>query len=121
MGHLAYAGLAEYEFEDRALAHLKVAVGMKLRRQESFFLSWSKPAEEGSGRFSIWISPHTPLVFRFAGSRAPELNRVWIDVLSSLSHTPRGLIMISESEAERHAKQHGADPANQTSNVRLNN
>lgn len=119
MGHLAYAGLAEYEFEDRALAHLKVAIGMKLRRQESFFISWTKPADEGSGRFSIWVSPSTPLVFRFAGSRAPELNRVWIDVLSSLSHTPRGLIMISESEAEHHAKQNGFDASPRVNNVHL--
>ncbi len=113
MGHLAYAGIAEYEFDDRALAHLKVAVGMKLRRQESFFISWSNPADLGSGRFSLWVSPSTPLAFRFAGSRTPELNRVWIDVLSMLSHTPRGLIMISESEAELHAKEHGIDAPKQ--------
>lgn len=119
MGYLAYAGLDEYEFEDRTLAHLKVAVGLKLRRQESFFLSWSKPAEEGSGRCSLWISPSTPLVFRFAGSRAPELNRVWIEVLSSLSHTPRGLILISESEAERHAQEYGTDSGPQIDHAHL--
>lgn len=119
MGYLAYAGLAEYEFEDRALAHLKVAIGLKLRRQESFFISWSVPADEGSGRFSIWVSPSTPLVFRFAGSRAPELNRVWIDALTSLSHTPRGLIMISESEAEFHATNQETDVNTQGNNVQL--
>lgn len=119
MGHLAYAGIAEYDFDDRALAHLKVAIGMKLRRQESFFISWSKPAEEGSGRFSLWVSPSTPLAFRFEGSRAPELNRVWIDVLSSLSHTPRGLIMISEVEAEHHAKQHGSNVSMQANSAHL--
>lgn len=107
MGHLSYAGIAEYEFEDRVLAHLKTAIGMKLRRQESFFISWSVPADLGSGRFSLWVSPSTPLAFRFAGSRAPELNRVWIDVLNNLSHTPRGLIVISEGEAEKHAREHG--------------
>lgn len=111
MGLLSYAGIAEYEFEDRVLTHLKVAIGMKLRRQESFFISWSNPSELGSGRYSLWVSPSTPLAFRFSGSRAPELNRVWIDVLSSLSHTPRGLIVISESEADKHAREHGSDVA----------
>lgn len=104
MGFLIYAGKSEYEFEDRVLAHLKVAVGMKLRRQESFFLSWSNPVEHGSGRLSLWVSPGIPLVFRFSGSRAPELNPAWLEVLNDLSHTPRGLIMISENEAENHAK-----------------
>lgn len=108
MGYLTYAGSTEYEFEDRALAHLKVAVGMKLRRQESFFISWSNPVERGSGRVSIWVSPGIPLAFRFSGSRAPELNKVWLDVLNELSHTPRGLIMVSEKEAEEHAKHTSA-------------
>lgn len=101
---MIYAGLSEHEFEDRALAHLKVAVGIKLRRQESFFLSWTNPAELGNGRFSVWVSPAIPLVFRFAGSRTPELNPIWLEVLNELSHTPRGLIMISEKEALQHAK-----------------
>lgn len=109
MGHLSYAGIAEYEFDDRVLAHLKVAIGMKLRRQESFFISWSTPVELGSGRCSIWVSPSTPLAFNFSGSRVPEINRVWIEALNQLSHTPRGLIVISESEAEKHAREHGND------------
>lgn len=104
MGFLTYAGSNEYEFEDRSLAHLKLAVGMKLRRQESFFLSWSNPVERGSGRLSLWVAPSIPLAFRFSGSRSPEINQVWLEVLHELSHTPRGLIMISEQEAEEHAK-----------------
>ncbi len=108
MGFLIYGGL-EYEFEDRALAHLKVAAGMKLRRQECFFLSWADPARAGGGRVSLWISPNTPMVFRFSGSRAPELNTTWLSALSELSHTPRGLVMISEREAEAHSRQRVAD------------
>lgn len=48
---------------------------------------------------SVWISPTIPLQFRFLGSRPPELNKVWIDVMSRLSHSPRGLIVIGEDEA----------------------
>ncbi|WP_306455236.1 DUF7882 family protein [Leucobacter celer] len=108
MGHLVYAASVEYPVEDRALAHLKVAIGMKLRRQESFFLSWTNPVERGSGRVSLWLSPSIPLIFRFSGSRAPELNETWIEVLGELSHTPRGLILITEKEAEAYAAQHSA-------------
>lgn len=102
MGYLIYGGTQEYEFEDRTLAHLKLAITMKFRRRESFLMSWVNPAEKGGGRLSIWLSPSIPLVFRFAGSRSPELNRNWLEVLNELSHTPRGLLVISEQDAEKH-------------------
>lgn len=104
MGFLVYGGTQEYEFEDRILAHLKVAITIKLRRQESFLMSWTNPAERGGGRLSIWLSPSIPIIFRFSGSRAPELNREWLDVLNTFSNTPRGLIVMTEKEAMSYAK-----------------
>lgn len=89
----------EYGFEDRTLAHLKVIITSKLQRQECFLLSWVIPAERGSGRISLWLSPSIPLAFRFAGSRSPQINESWLSVLSELSNTPRGLLVISEQEA----------------------
>jgi hypothetical protein len=109
MGYLSYGASAEYEFDDRVLAHLKVAISLKLRRQESFFLSWSNPTSKGSGRVSLWMSPNIPLMFRFAGSKAPELNDVWLRVLGELSNAPRGLVVVSEREAEAHAQNQLAD------------
>ena len=109
MGTFAYGNSGEYEFEDRTLAHLKVAISMKLRRQECFFLSWSNPAERGSGRVSLWMSPNIPSTIRFSGSKAPELNEVWLRVLNELSHTPRGLVVISEREAEAYAQSHASE------------
>lgn len=105
MGFLVYGGTQEYEFDDRTLAHLKVAITMKLRQQESFLMSWANPPERGSGRVSIWLSPAIPLAFRFAGSRSPTLSRIWLDVLADLSNTPRGLIVVSEDEARKIASQ----------------
>lgn len=104
MGFLIYGNSAEYELEDRALAHLKVAIGYKLRRQESFFVSWTNPVEKGSGRVSVWVSPNVPIVFKFAGSRPPEINATWVNVLRQLSSTPRGLVVITEKEAEEFAR-----------------
>ncbi|SJM62500.1 hypothetical protein [Gulosibacter sp. 10] len=108
MGYLIYGAAGEYEFDDRTLAHLKVVIGQKLRRQESFFLSWSNPAEKGSGRFSMWISPMVPIVFRFAGSRSPELNPAWLEMLHDLSNTRRGLVVIPEAEAEIQLRRRAA-------------
>ncbi|XPP25480.1 MAG: hypothetical protein ACNYNX_07415 [Leucobacter sp.] len=102
MGFLTYGGAQEYEFEDRTLAHLKVAITLKLRRQECFLMSWVNPPEKGGGRVSIWLTPNIPLAFRFAGSRAPRLSKAWLAVMNELSNTPRGLIVVSEQEAEKH-------------------
>ncbi|WP_243064551.1 hypothetical protein [Humibacter sp. RRB41] len=100
MGYLIYGSGAEYEIEDRTLAHLKIAVVAKLRLQESFLINWTVPAEDGSGRVSLWLSPAVPLQFRFAGSRPPELNRVWLEALAQSSHGTRGMIVMPESDAE---------------------
>lgn len=105
MGFLMYGGTQEYEFEDRTLAHLKVAITIKLRRQESFLMSWTNPAEKGGGRVSIWLTPNVPLTFRFNGSRPPQLDNTWLTVLNELSNTPRGLVVITEDEARRHAAE----------------
>ncbi|WKK73021.1 hypothetical protein Q0F99_09270 [Rathayibacter oskolensis] len=50
----------EIEFEERVLAHLKVAVLSKLRRNEAFSLSWSEDASTGHGRSSVWLHPSVP-------------------------------------------------------------
>lgn len=100
MGVLLYGSGTEYEIEDRILAHLKFVIAAKLRRQENFFLSWSTEPDAGSGRISLWLSPNIPLQFRFYGSRQPQLSRAWLEVLTELSNTSRGLIIVSEAEAE---------------------
>ena len=43
------------EFDDRALTHLQLVIGAKLRRHESFFFSWGDAKAVGSGRSSIWM------------------------------------------------------------------
>ncbi|MHA3684053.1 DUF7882 family protein [Leucobacter sp. HY1910] len=108
MGHLIYAATTEYAIEDRALAHLKAAVGVKLRLHETFFVSWSFTPEQGSGRVSLWCGPSIPMIFRFSGSRPVELNPVWVEVLTELGNSSRGIQLLTEHEAERyHAAHHG--------------
>ncbi len=97
-------GGREFEFEDRLLAHLKVVIGQKLKKQESFFLSWQKPHDQGDGRMSLWLSPYATISFHFSGSKEPEMSKDWVRALNSLAHTPRGLIAISEEEAARYIK-----------------
>lgn len=105
MGYLIYDG-KDHEFEDRLLAHLKIAIGQKLRRMEPFYLNWNKPLSEGDGRTSIWVSPYIPLTFRFSGSRQPEINTIWAKVLEETAHQAHGMRVVTEEQAEKYAKEH---------------
>jgi hypothetical protein len=98
MGYLIYGAGAEYEIDDRVLAHLKIAIVAKLRLQESFLLNWAKASSEGGGRVSVWLSPAIPLQFRFSGSMPPELNREWLQALAHSSHGSRGMVLMGEDE-----------------------
>lgn len=111
MGYLVYGNGAEYEVDDRALAHLKIAIVAKLRLQESFLLNWTIPAEQGSGRVSLWLAPGIPLQFRFSGSKPPELDRAWIDAMTRSSHGVRGMVLMAESEAAEYLKAAGSPSA----------
>lgn len=104
MGTLHYSTDA-YAFDDRTLAHLKTAIAHKFRRQESFLLSWEKEPSEGSGRNSLWLSPNVPIAFRFHGGRPPALNPLWVKALLDLANSPRGLVVLTEQQAEEHARR----------------
>lgn len=106
MGHLVYGAGTSYDFDDRALAHVKVAVGAKLRRQESFYVSWVVPVSEGSGRVSIWLSPSIPLQFHFRDKRPTQLNRVWLKALELTAMSDRGMVVLDEEEAEAYVQDH---------------
>jgi hypothetical protein len=81
---------------DRALAHLKVVVVAKLRRQESFTVSWQHHAEDGQGRSTIWLHPSIPVRFEFDEPVAPELNREWVEELAHSANALGGITLVSE-------------------------
>jgi hypothetical protein len=86
-------------FDDRVLAHLQIVVGLKLRRNEGFFLSWHDPDGEGAGRNSIWIDSSIPLIFRYNGGRMPKINREWLEILTTSSNSSGGLQLTDELRA----------------------
>ena len=94
MGTLYYgASRTPITIDDRALAHLKVVATSKLRRNESFLVSWDEPAENGSGRGSIFIHPMCDLIYRFDGSRAAELDQQLLETMAAQSMSSRGLLI----------------------------
>ena len=97
MGTIFYGGSATpIHIEDRALAHLKVVIATKLRRSESFTLSWQHPADQPTGRSTIWLHPSIPLRFVFDEPEPPELSRQWIEDLAQSANSSGGIQLIPE-------------------------
>jgi hypothetical protein len=111
MGTLVYGEAGRFEIDDRTLAHIKIAITTKLRRQESFLLNWAIPPEQGSGRISIWMSPSVPLQFIFSAPKPPELSRQWLEALERSSHGIRGMVLLRENEVEDYLQAAGGPVA----------
>ncbi len=66
MGTLTYDSTAgPIRVDDVGLSQLKVVIAMKLRRQESFMMTWPHIGEGASGRQMVWIHPSIPLQLTF--------------------------------------------------------
>lgn len=116
VGTIYYGGSATpIHIEDRALAHLKVVVSTKLRRGESFTVSWQHPEGEPRGRSTIWLHPSIALRFVFDDPNPSELNRAWIEELAQSANSSGGITLVAEQiEAAPDAP---ADDAPQTVDV----
>ncbi|MGR0320667.1 DUF7882 family protein [Agromyces sp. ZXT2-3] len=104
MGTLYYGDAGTpIEIDDRALAHLKIAITTKLRRNESFTMSWRHTDGSVRGRGSLWLHPAIPLRFVFETSEAGELDREWIEQLMRGANSGGGIVLdLEHPAAERH-------------------
>ncbi|MDR5701917.1 DUF7882 family protein [Agromyces aerolatus] len=94
--------------EDRALAHLKVAIVTKLRRGESFTLSWQHPDDQPRGRSTLWLHPTIPLRFVFDAPESPDLSREWVEDLMRSANSTGGIQLVDEHiDTEAHAAPTG--------------
>lgn len=96
MGTLTYNATTKVDFDDRLLAHLQLVIGAKLRRNESFYLSWKDDEKIGDGRTTIWLHPAIPLMYKYFGSRMASINRAWIDALTATANSVGGLQIVPE-------------------------
>ena len=97
MGTIYYGGGGmPIHIEDRALAHLKVVIATKLRRDESFTVSWKHPDDQPRGRSTIWLHPSIPLRFVFDDPEPTELSRAWIEELANSASSTGGIMLIAE-------------------------
>ena len=99
MGRLYYGATGtEIHFDDRLLAHLKVVIVAKLRRDEKFTLSWQRE-ETDAGRCTVWLHPAIELQFEFDERERPPLNREWVDQLMATANSGDGMRVIPEPDA----------------------
>ncbi len=98
MGHLFYgSGSSPIVIPDRILAHLKVVIATKLRRGESFTVSWRHPAGEVTGRSTIWIQPSIPLRFVFGAVEPEVLDNALLQSLVTAANSSSGLTIDIET------------------------
>ncbi|WP_221583815.1 hypothetical protein [Microbacterium sp. G2-8] len=93
MGTLFYGGSSPIDIEDRMLAHLKVVIVTKLRRSESFTVSWRHFEDAPAGRSTIWLHPSIPLRFTFDEPEPTELDRAWIESLALSANSTGGILL----------------------------
>ncbi|MCU1437069.1 MAG: ATP-dependent ligase [Naasia sp.] len=98
MGRLVYDGNSTIEVEDRALAHLQVVIGNKLRRAETFLFTWTHPEGGEVARTVVWMHPDMALQFQYTERAAPALNRTWLEELSIAANSSAGLKPTPEPE-----------------------
>lgn len=97
MGTIYYGGDASaIDIEDRALAHLKVVIATKLRRGESFTLTWRHPDGQPRGRSTVWLSPSIPLRFVFDDPEPAVLSREWMEELAQSANSSGGIMLVAE-------------------------
>lgn len=94
MGTLHYGATGEpIEMPDRILAHLKVLVSTKLRRNESFSLSWDRLRDGAVERSSIWLHCSIPLRFQIDAEAAKQLDRTYLQQLADQANSSTGVVI----------------------------
>lgn len=108
MGTIYYGGSGTpVQIEDRALAHLKVVIATKLRRGESFTLSWRHGEGEAAGRSTLWLHPSIPLRFVFDDEEPTLLSRAWIEDLANSANSSGGIMLVPEQTGGAPAREEG--------------
>lgn len=94
MGRLYYGnGTDAIEMPDRTLAHLRVLATTKLRRSESFSVSWRHPDDVVGGRSTIWLHCSIPLRFEFDSAESEELDRRYLEEMAKAAASSGGVTL----------------------------
>lgn len=99
MGRLKFPHELRLDLDDWALAHLHAAMQVKLRRGESFHLSWPHDISTGPGRTTTWVHSETSWVCTI-GSRTGELDRRWVEAFVATANSVGGMQIVPRPAAD---------------------
>jgi hypothetical protein len=92
MGQLYYGNAADpIMIPDQQLAYLKVVATVKLRRSESFTLSWRHVDDTPGARTTVWLQPAIPLRFVFDHDETQPLDGARLRELADQANSSAGL------------------------------
>ena len=92
MGYLYYGSDTQaISMPDRMLAHVKVLAATKLRRNESFTITWRHTDDEAPGRTTLWLHPAIPLRFTFSTVDAEKIAGPLLQRLAAEASSSGGL------------------------------
>jgi hypothetical protein len=92
MGRLTYGARGvRIDMDDLLLAHLQVLTISKLRRAESFSLSWTEQIDGADYSRSIWLHEHVELVWEYEGIRPTKLDPRQLETMATQSASNGGL------------------------------
>ncbi|WJL97104.1 hypothetical protein QSU92_08065 [Microbacterium sp. ET2] len=92
MGYLYYGSDTQaISMPDRMLAHVKVLAATKLRRNESFTITWRHTDDEAPGRTTLWLHPAIPLRFTFSTVDAEKIDGPLLQRLAAEASSSGGL------------------------------
>lgn len=98
MGQLFYGTTSKsIQIPDRLLSHLKVVATTKLRRSESFTLSWAH-VDGTPGRSTIWLQPAIPMRFVFDSAEPEALNPRVLKDMADMANSSAGLVVDLNAE-----------------------
>jgi hypothetical protein len=97
VGRLIYRDRATFDIDDRLLAHLRIVIMNKLRRNEGFMLQL--PVNEGVRQASMWIHASNALVLQFYGGREPVIDRELVDQMMHAASGADGLTLTGSGVA----------------------
>jgi len=98
MGTLQYgSSLTEICISDHLLAHLKAVMVTRMRRSESFTLSWVDREGGAEKHSTVWVNPAIPLRFTFETVVPPPLDHELLEDLMTSSYQATGIVLPAEA------------------------
>lgn len=83
---------------------------LRFRRGEPLTLSWLDSLHSGDGRSSLWMSPTSPVYFKFLGSRPPAIDPAWLNRLTTSAESSIGLVLTDERGKPVYGTPHFTNP-----------